>query len=141
MVINGVSKDIINDIEYVDTTSKDDTYNVYYDNIDYTVRAYYRLKDNITFYNNRSTTIQITYVTRVPITDVVYSSRLIVPCKKYHFRFKIDDSTTNYKINAQAFGFQEDAMKNPAGSLKNEVTYEINDWLFPSDGVFVTFYK
>lgn len=140
LIINDVSKDITKDIEYVDTTSEG-TYNVYYDNIDYTVRAYYRLKDNITFYNNRSTTIRVTYVTRVPATDIVYSSRLIVPCKKFRFRFKIDDSTINYKINAQAFGFQEDAMKNPTGSLKNEVTYEINDWIFPSDGVFVTFYK
>lgn len=141
LFINNIPQDIENDIEYFDTTSKDDAYDVYYDNINYTRRGYYRFKKPITFYNNNTTTIQIVFVTRVPLTDKVYSARLSVPCKEYHFRFKIDDSSTNYKINAQAFGFQEDAMKNPAGSQKNEISYEIKDWLFPSDGVFVTFYK
>lgn len=141
LVINDFSQDINNDIEYIDTTTKDDAYNIYYDNINYTIRGHYRLKKPITFYNNITTTIQINYVTRVPLTDKVYSARLSVPCKEYHFRFKIDDSTANYKINAQAFGFQDDAMKNPAGSRKNEVSYEMNDWIFPSDGVFITFYK
>lgn len=141
IVINGTTQNINNEIEYIDTTANDDAYNVYYDNINYTIRGHYRLRNKITFYNNRTTTIQFNYITRVPLTDKVYSSRLSVPCKNYHFRFKIDNFNTNYKINAQAFGFQDDAMKNPAGSRKNEVTYEINDWLFPYDGVFVTFYK
>lgn len=144
LFINDISQDIKNDIEYFDTTTQKDAYdayNLYYNNINYTRRGYYRLKRPITFYNNRTTTIRITYITRVPLTDKVYSARLSVPCKEYRFRFKIDDSTTNYKINAQVFGFQEDAMKNLAGSQKNEISYEIKDWLFPSDGVFVTFYK
>lgn len=143
LVINGQTQNVNVenencDIKFVNMQNDD---NVYYDNVNYNEKGQCCLKKEITFYDNETTTIEVTYITRVPVTDKVYTSRLSVPCKRFHFHFRIDDSKTNYKIHAQAFGFQDDAMKNPAGSRKNEVTYEISDWAFPSDGVFVAFYK
>lgn len=138
LTINDENKDIDNCIEYVYNENND---NVYLANVNYNKKGLCRLKDRITFYNDKPTKIEITYTTRVPLSDKVFTSRLSSPCKNYHFHFRIDDSVNNYKIYAQAFGFQDDAMKNPAGSRKNEITYEINDWAFPTDGVFVTFYK
>lgn len=125
------------------TSSKieDNKDNVYLANVNYNKKGLCCLKGGIVLYNDKPTKIEITYITRVPLNDKVFTSRLSAPCKNFHFHFRIDDSINNYKIYAQAFGFQDDAMKNPAGSRKNEITYEINDWAFPTDGVFVTFYK
>lgn len=133
--INGEEKDLINDLKY----SEKDSNKTYHKNISYNKMAGYYLKDDITFTHDKPTRIEVTYITRVPLSDTVYTSRLSAPCKKYDFRFRINDSNKKYKLYAQAFGFQENAAKNPASSRVNEVTYVMDTWTFPTDGVFISF--
>lgn len=138
ITINGKSKDINRCVEYTNSENED---NVYFANVNYNTQVLCCLKDEITVYNDKPTKIEINYITRVPLNDKVYIYRLTDPCKKFHFHYRIKDSNKKYKIHAQAFGFQDNAMKNPAGSRENEITYDIGDWAFPTDGVFVAFYE
>lgn len=118
---------------------KEDSDNVYHKNINYKKRVVGFYKDDMIFYRDKITKIEVVYTTYVPLHDRVYTSRLSAPCKKYDFRFRINDSTKQYRLYSQAFGFQEDATKTPAGCQPNEIAYNINDWTFPADGVFITF--
>ena len=133
LVING-EKQSDKSYEY----QEEDNNNVYLKNSQYNKVLKYVLKNDITFYHNKETNIEITYITRVPINDMAYTSRLSVPCKHYEFHFRINGSK-KYKLYSRAYGFQDDASNTPAGSRQNEVNFKIENWSFPTDGVFISF--
>lgn len=135
--IDGKTKNVNNCIKYLGSSNTNDSHFVA---TNYNKCGKYCLSNDITFYNDKSTTIEIVYITRVPLNDKIYTSRLSVPCQEYGFRFRIEDSNTDYKICAQAFGFQEDA-ETKITNHRNEIIYEMSDWIFSKDGVFVTFDK
>ncbi len=78
------------------------------------------------------------YVTRVPLHDKNYTSRLQFPAKKYRFDFAINDSD-EHLIFSQAFGFKDDASNTKPIPAKNTVHYEFENWLFERDGVAISF--
>lgn len=83
--------------------------------------------------------ISIEYITIVPISDLSYSCRLKHACKNYSFSFRLTDKTNkNYRLQASAYGFVDDASKTPNQlDDKNSVNIEFNGWMFPSDGVSI----
>ncbi len=133
--INDEIKDVSKFIDY----KTKDSENIYHKNSNYTKKIIGFYKDPMKFYSDKTTKVEVVYTTYVPLRDRVYTTRLSAPCKKYDFRFRINDSTKQYILHSQAFGFQEDATKTPAGCQPNEISYTINDWTFPADGVFITF--
>lgn len=96
------------------------------------------LKKPITFDKDNVVPKKITiyYKTRTPITDLSYTCRMGSPCKKFEFRFEVKDSS-QYQVRAYAFGFIDDGKNTPNFGDNNKVVIQLNDWIFPNDGVTV----
>lgn len=87
---------------------------------------------------NTDTIISISYTTRVPLSDNVYTCRSSVPCRRFLVDAHLEDSP-NYKINALAFGFLDVATRSPVPLSDNEIRVDFDDWVFNKDGVVISF--
>lgn len=87
---------------------------------------------------NTDTIISISYTTRVPLFDNVYTCRSSVPCRRFLVDAHLEDSP-NYKINALAFGFLDVATRSPVPLSDNEIRVDFDDWVFNKDGVVISF--
>lgn len=104
----------------------------------YSVTYYYSLVGPIVLQANSDTIISISYTTRVPLSDNIYTCRTSVPCKRFSVYAYLNDSPT-YKINGVAFGFLDVAARSPVPLSDNEVRIEFDDWIFNKDGVVISF--
>lgn len=88
---------------------------------------------------DKPTKIMIAYTTTVPDNDIAYSCRMVYPCRKFSFKFKLTGPDADkYHIGVNAFGFWDNGKSTPNRSDSPEVKVVFNDWIFPRDGVAVT---
>lgn len=88
--------------------------------------------------SEEDTIISVSYETKVPFSDNIYTCRSFVPCK----RFSVDvhmDGSDGYILNAAAFGFQDTAKRSPQRLNRREVQIVFDDWVFQKDGVVIVF--
>lgn len=104
----------------------------------YSISHQCKFTQEIELSSDADTRISVCYVTRVPISDNIYTCRSSVPCKN----FSVDvflENTPNYKLNAVAFGFLDSAKHSPATITDREVRISFDDWVFNKDGVSIVF--
>lgn len=90
----------------------------------------------IDFSSKKTQTIEVEYITRCPLNDLVYSCRMPCACKRFDFKFAVN--TDGYVLNPVAFGFIDDAKDSPNHTEdRKNVSLRFNDWIFPQDGVCV----
>ena len=104
----------------------------------YTVSYHYYMEGSLQLSAQKDTVISVSYCTRVPISDNIYTCRSSVPCKKFSVSARLEDSP-GYKINAVAFGFLDTAKRSPTRLADHEVHVEFDDWVFNKDGIVVVF--
>lgn len=98
------------------------------------IEFYYDQKLN--FSNKTAISIEMEYVTRCPINDLLYTVRMPYPCQNFTFIFNVKNE--DYVVNPSAFGFIDDGNASP--NRKNDrktISINFNDWIFPLDGVCV----
>ncbi len=94
------------------------------------------LDKSLNFSSKKSIKIEMEYITRCPLNDMVYSCRMPYPCKNFDFNFVVRND--NYAINPVAFGFIDDAKSSPNHTDdRKRVSIKFDDWIFPLDGVCV----
>lgn len=101
-----------------------------------------KLNESLKFESpTKEKTIEIKYITRVPISDLSYVCRMKMPCESFSLDFEIINSDC-YKVNAYAFGFIDDG-KNSVNqdNKKNKIKITFDDWIFPGDGVAIALQK
>lgn len=104
----------------------------------YKKQVKYVYNGSLHFSQNKSSKIQICYITRVDEKDIISSFRLGYPCRKYRFKLKLlGDLADKYNISMNAFGFCDDGKNTPNNHNESEVRVSFEDWIFPSDGVAV----
>lgn len=88
-----------------------------------------------TFSFNTSISGELTYITRVPLSDLVYSVRMPKACE----RFELHISSKDYRFTPYCFGF-----KSVAGHLNERIVNDNNsvhvwfkDWILPGEGVLI----
>lgn len=104
----------------------------------YVVTHYYSLVGPIVLQADLDTIVSISYTTRVPLSDNVYTCRSSVPCKRFSVYAYLEESPA-YKINGVAFGFLDVAARSPVPLSDNEIRIEFDDWIFNKDGVVISF--
>ena len=52
---------------------------------------------------------------------------------------KLMNIPDNYKVLARAFGFFDSAVHSPIVEDDRQISVSFNDWIFPQDGVVITF--
>ena len=90
----------------------------------------------LNFSNKKAISIDMDYITRCPINDLLYAVRMQYPCKNFTFLFNIKNE--EYVVNPSAFGFIDDGNASP--NFKNDrknISINFKDWIFPLDGVCV----
>lgn len=95
---------------------------------------YYEPKIN--FSNKKAVSVDMEYITRCPVNDLLYTVRMPYPCKNFNFAFNVKND--DYVVNPSAFGFIDDGNSTP--NRKNDrktISINFNDWIFPLDGVCV----
>lgn len=95
-------------------------------------------KPSIPISPDKDTIISVSYDTVTPIDDIIYTCRAQVPCKKFSVDFHII-SSQEYKVYGRAFGFFDAAAHSPIVESANQTVLAFNDWIFPYDGVVITF--
>lgn len=95
---------------------------------------------NLALSPSKPTVIEVEYTTVVPKSDTSYICRVSAPCQKFKFRFFMDGENKNqYRIALSAFGFIDDGNSTPNHHDDTpSASVELNDWIFPRDGVAVT---
>lgn len=106
----------------------------------YTTQHCYQYADNLQLKNDKTTTITVTYKTRVEIQDTSYCCRVSEHCKAFHVDFTITNPE-KYNISAAAFGFIDTADNTPNNDAKNNIKMSFDKWIFKNDGVCINFQK
>ena len=102
----------------------------------YTISYWCQLKEDVELSCDESTEISVSYITKVPLSDNLYTCRSKVPCKHFVVTVNLENSP-EYKLNAVAFGFLDTAKRSPDCVNDHEVRVEFDDWIFSKDGVTV----
>lgn len=84
--------------------------------------------------------IEMKYITRVPLNDLSYICRMSTPCKGFSLSFEMKNANS-HRVNAYAFGFIDDGKDSLNSDDKSKVNIEFNDWIFPGDGVAISLNK
>ena len=106
----------------------------------YSIAHMCRITGELPLSRKRDTVISVSYVTKVPLRDNIYTCRTGVPCKRFSVYVNLEDSP-DYKLNAVAFGFLDAAKDSPSCLNDHEVRIEFDDWVFNKDGVTISFAK
>lgn len=94
--------------------------------------------NTINLSSKKATEIKVEYITRTPITDRVYTFRLIAPCKAFSFDFYFKQGNEHYTISPIAYGFVDDANETPnAAEDQSRTKVSFDNWIFPCDGVAI----
>ncbi len=96
------------------------------------------LKIPIQVFSDQDTTIQISYSTKTPLEDVLYSCRTNVPCKRFSVKCQLVDSP-GYELLAAAYGFQDKSPRSIPHPPNINIVF--TDWVFAEDGVTVVLVK
>ncbi len=88
--------------------------------------------------SKKATEIKVEYVTKTPISDGVYTFRLMAPCKSFDFDFYFKQGNEKYSLSPIAFGFVDDANETPNAAEDNSrVKASFDNWIFTCDGVAI----
>lgn len=102
----------------------------------YMRHSIFKINKVLDFSNKTPQDIEVEYVTRCPLNDLVYTCRMPCACKKFNFKFQVE--TEGYVLNPVAFGFIDDAKDSPNHTEdRKNVSLRFEDWIFPQDGVCV----
>ncbi len=94
----------------------------------------------LVLYDSSVRTFSMTYITTVPLDEITYTCRAKVPCRNFSVVFKVTDSNeVPYKAIAKSFGFFDCAVHSPLVEDDSQLSVIFNDWIFPMDGVVITF--
>lgn len=105
----------------------------------YTKKYSYHYKKPIELFDSKARIFSISYSTITPLDDIVYTCRANVPCKNFSVDFRVNEPT-ECKVTGRAFGFFDAAVHSPIIEEDQQVKVSFNDWIFPYDGVVITFY-
>lgn len=105
----------------------------------YTKKYSYHYKKPIELSDSKARIFSISYSTITPLDDIVYTCRANVPCKNFSVDFRVNEPT-ECKVTGRAFGFFDAAVHSPIIEEDQQVKVSFNDWIFPYDGVVITFY-
>lgn len=98
----------------------------------------YSLKKPIELTSQKSTKVQIDYVTRTSLNDKTYFGHLVTPCKKFDFEFSFKPSQNDkYTLYSKAFGFLENADETPISNDRYIVKYNFSNWCYLHNGVAI----
>ena len=107
-------------------------------NSGYDLKYTYFYKPELELFDDKIRTISVSYNTVVPLDDIVYTCRANVPCRSFTVDFRVC-APDNYKVLARAFGFFDSAVHSPIVEDDRQISVSFNDWIFPQDGVVITF--
>lgn len=96
------------------------------------------LNYTLLLHDTEDTVLEYKYITRVPLSDKSYTSRLKYPAKNFDFKFSIEGGG-EHRIYSQAFGYMNDATNSYISPGPNSINYSFDEWLFEYDGVAVSF--
>lgn len=134
--VNGCERDVIDDIRSEKTKDTDPLSQ----KSGYTATMKHTYTRKLSLSPSKPTVIEVEYTTVVPKSDTSYICRVSNPCQKFKFSFFMDGENKNqYRIALNAFGFIDDGNSAPNHHDDTpSASVELNDWMFPNDGVAVT---
>lgn len=97
-----------------------------------------KLREPLNLSDTQDTTLAVSYTTRVPLSDNIYTCRSSVPCKDFSVDISLVD-TPDYKLNAVAFGFWDSAPYARINTKENNIRVSFDNWVFTKDGVSIVF--
>lgn len=89
--------------------------------------------EDFSLYGDKTTKVTVSYITRVPLSDLTYVFRVPCSCKHLHLQCHLS-GMDNYSIRGYAFGFMDDARNTVSGKEKTECEFALEDWAFYGDG-------
>lgn len=87
--------------------------------------------------SGRRVTIQTKTKTKVPLNERNFVNRVIKPTKNYELTFLLN--TPGYIIEGYGFGFISAKERLVQTKLKNGLKISFNTWIFPGEGVLISF--
>ena len=102
----------------------------------FTISYIYKLISELNLSRDRDTVIEVSYITRTPLSHNVFKCQSTAPCRHFSVEAFLQQ-TTDYELTAAAFGFRDSAERSPRRVNKQEIHIEFDDWIFDRDGVVI----